>query len=128
MRKNPPTTTSPRQWRDRPHTSVEGTDCLVCRLHGDDSPSQALIADVFTAVLPDGSTRVLHLAVGDVDELWVVAPRAGRPVLMRGGAFSFYEFEGKPGERLGDGEWNVKLFEAPPPRPAWARPVEVKLP
>ncbi len=100
----------------------------LSRLHGDDSPSQALIADVFTAVLPDGSTRVLHLAVGDVDELWVVAPRAGRPVLMRGGAFSFYEFEGKPGERLGDGEWNVKLFEAPPPRPAWARPVEVKLP
>lgn len=96
----------------------------LSRLHGDDSPPQALVADVFTAVLPDGSTRVLHLAVGDVDELWVVAPRAGQLVLMRGGAFSFYEFA--EGQRLSDGQWNVRLFEGPPQRPAWARPVEVK--
>ena len=62
----------------------------LSRVHGDSSPPQALVADVFTVAYPDGSSRVLHIGTGDVDELWVVAPRAGKPVLMRGGAFSFY--------------------------------------
>ncbi|MDP1828823.1 MAG: DUF3160 domain-containing protein [Archangium sp.] len=97
----------------------------LSRVHGDSSPPQALVADVFTVAYPDGSSRVLHVATGDVDELWVVAPRAGKPVLMRGGAFSFYEFLAEPGERLNDSQWMERLFERPPARPAWAQPIAV---
>lgn len=97
----------------------------LSRVHGDSSPPQALVADVFTVAYPDGSSRVLHIATGDVDELWVVAPRAGKPVLMRGGAFSFYEFLAQPGERLNDSQWMERLFDEPPARPAWAQPVAV---
>jgi hypothetical protein len=98
----------------------------LCRTRGDRSPPQALIADVFTAATPEGSRRVLHAATGDVDELWVVVPRAGKQVLMRGGAFSYYEFAAAEGERLADSEWRVKLREAPPPRPAWAQPLAAR--
>lgn len=95
----------------------------LSRAHGDSSPPQALVADVLTVAYPDGTSRVLHVATGDVDELWVVAPRAGKPVLMRGGAFSFYEF--LSGERLDDRQWMERLFERPPSRPAWAQPIAV---
>lgn len=93
----------------------------LSRLHGDESPPQALVADVFTAVGLDGSRQVLHVGLGDVDEVWVVAPRAGRLVLMRGGAFSFYEFVAE--ERISDGDWMERLFERAPARPSWGSPV-----
>ena len=66
--------------------------------------------------------QVLHVGVGDVDELWVVVPRAGQQVLMRGGVFSFYEFT--RADRLTDALFIDELQSAsPPPRPFWARPV-----
>ena len=95
----------------------------LSRVHGDDSPPQALVADIFTVAEPDGTSRVLHIATGDVDELWVVVLRAGKRVLMRGGAFSFYEFLGERGERLNDGRWMERLSEKRPARPTWAQPV-----
>lgn len=95
----------------------------LSRTRGDKSPPQALIADVFTLAQPDGPSRVFHVATGHVDELWVVAPRAGKLVLMRGGAFSFYEVIGAPNERLSDREWFQRL-ESPPPRPPWATPLK----
>lgn len=94
----------------------------LSRTHGDESPPQALIADVFTLADPDGASRVLHVATGKVDELWVVVPRAGKLVLMRGGAFSFYEVT-TAGERLTDAAWADRLEANSPERPAWARPV-----
>lgn len=95
----------------------------LSRPRGDESPPQALVADVFTLAFPDGPSRVLHVGTGKVDEVWVVVPRAGRRVLMRGGAFSYFEFPGGPGERLTDGDWLERLEAAPPPRPAWAQPI-----
>jgi hypothetical protein len=60
--------------------------------------------------------------VGDVDELWVVVPRAGKQVLMRGGVFSYYEFT-RP-ERLTDENFIELLASpSPPARPLWAKPV-----
>jgi hypothetical protein len=92
--------------------------------HGDELPPQALIADVFSHAEPSGATRTLHVAIGDVDELWVIVPRAGRRVLMRGGVFSYYELVGAPGERLDDPEWMSRLrAKSPPPRPTWATPL-----
>ena len=92
------------------------------RTHGDESPRQALIADVFTLAEGEGASRVLHVATGKVDELWVLAPRAGKRVLMRGGAFSFDEVT-TTGERLTDAAWADRLDASSPERPSWGRPV-----
>ncbi len=94
----------------------------LARTRGDRTPPQALVADVLTVEFPDKPREILHVGVGDVDELWVVVPRAGKQVLMRGGAFSYYEFT-RP-TRLTDQDFEGELRSATPPsRPLWARPV-----
>ena len=94
----------------------------LARTRGDRTPPQALVADVLTLEFPEKPRQVLHVGVGDVDELWVVVPRAGQQVLMRGGVFSFYEFT--RADRLTDALFIDELQSAsPPPRPFWARPV-----
>ncbi|MDP1825556.1 MAG: DUF3160 domain-containing protein [Archangium sp.] len=94
----------------------------LARTRGDSTPPQALVADVLTIEFPEKPREVLHVGVGDVDELWVVVPRAGKQVLMRGGVFSYYEFT-RP-ERLTDARFIDELASATPPsRPFWARPV-----
>ncbi len=98
----------------------------LTRTHGDRSPPEALVADVLTVRDPDsGEDSVFHAAVGDVDELWVVVPRAGKQVLMRGGAFSYYELMHPT--RLNDSTWNELRWDHPPPRPSWA-PVVLRPP
>jgi hypothetical protein len=71
---------------------------------------------------PDtGAARqTLEVGIGDVDELWVIVPRGGRPLLTRGGAFSYYEFT-RAG-RLDDDGWRELLHAGKAERPAWARP------
>ncbi len=92
----------------------------LTRGRADRLPDQALVADVFTSLTPDGRERVLHAAIGDVDELWAVVPRGKARVLMRGGVFSYYELV-EP-TRYDDAAWNERLRRAPPPeRPGWAR-------
>lgn len=96
----------------------------LCRTHGDHTPSEGLIADVLTVRDPETKAdSIFHVAVGDVDELWVVVPRSGKQVLMRGGAFSYYELS-KP-SRLSDNDWNELRWDANPPRPSWATPIKV---
>lgn len=94
----------------------------LARTRGDSTPPQALVADVLTVEFPEKPREVLHVGVGDVDELWVVVPRAGKQVLMRGGVFSYYEFT--RADRLTDARFIDELASATPPsRPLWARPV-----
>lgn len=94
----------------------------LARTRGDETPRQALVADVLTIEFPEKPREVLHVGVGDVDELWVVVPRAGKQVLMRGGVFSYYEFT--RAERLTDEQFMEELVATPPPpRPIWARPI-----
>jgi hypothetical protein len=94
----------------------------LARTRGDQTPPQALVADVLTIVFPDKPRQVLHVGVGDVDELWIVVPRAGKQVLMRGGVFSYYEFARE--DRFTDADFLEALSSTPPPsRPFWARPV-----
>lgn len=96
----------------------------LARTRGDQTPRQALVADVLTIELPEKPREVLHAGVGDVDELWVVVPRSGKQVLMRGGVFSYYEFTRE--DRLNDEAFMEALASgAPPSRPFWARPVAV---
>lgn len=94
----------------------------LARTRGDETPRQALVADVLTVLFPDQPRQVLHAGVGDVDELWISVPRAGKPVLMRGGVFSYYEFV-RP-TRLTDEAFAGELSSGKPPaRPSWALPV-----
>jgi hypothetical protein len=94
--------------------------------HGDALPPQAVVADVFTAVDQDSGERVLEVGIGDVDELWVVVPRGGKRVLMRGGVFAYYEFPVVGGQRLDDGDWLELLRGSKrPARPSWAEPLGV---
>jgi hypothetical protein len=94
----------------------------LARPRGDETPPQALVADVLTVVFPDKPREVLHAGVGDVDELWIVVPRSGKQVLMRGGVFSYYEFS-RPERLTDDGFMGELFFAKPPPRPFWAVPV-----
>lgn len=94
----------------------------LARTPGDGTPPQALVVDVLTLESPDRPREVLHVGVGNVDELWVVVPRSGKQVLMRGGVFSYYEFARE--ERLTDSQFIEELGSlTPPSRPFWARPV-----
>ena len=92
----------------------------LARTRGDRTPPQALVADVLTIEFPEKPRQVLHVGVGDVDELWIVVPRAGKQVLMRGGVFSYYEFT-RP-DRLTDAQFIDELASSPPSRPFWSRP------
>lgn len=92
----------------------------LARTRGDRTPRQALVVDVLTIEFPDRPRAVFHVGVGDVDELWVVVPRAGKRVLMRGGVFSFYEFLKET--RMTDQDFIETLQGAA--RPVWAQPVK----
>lgn len=94
----------------------------LARPRGDETPRQALVADVLTIEWPEKPREILHAGVGNIDELWVVVPRAGKQVLMRGGVFSYYEFT-KPERLTDEGFMELLLSSSPPPRPLWARPV-----
>lgn len=111
----------PKQVDERLRTVGSELEHLA-RTRGDETPRQALVADVLTIEWPEKPREVLHVGVGNIDELWVVVPRAGKQVLMRGGVFSYYELT-RP-ERLTDERFMELIFgPAPPPRPLWARPV-----
>ena len=94
--------------------------------HGDELPPQAVIADVFTTFDEGGQAQVLEVGIGDVDELWVIVPRDGKRVLMRGGVSAYYEFTTRGDNRLDDSTWQEMLREHRAARPAWATPVSVR--
>jgi hypothetical protein len=96
----------------------------LTRGRADELPDQALVADVHAVATPDGQVSTLMAGTGDVDEVWVIVPRAGKRLLTRGGVFSYHEFVQPPGERLDDRGW-LRLLRtgAAPPRPPWASPL-----
>ncbi|MDP3152020.1 MAG: DUF3160 domain-containing protein [Archangium sp.] len=113
----------PREMDERLRTIGSELEELA-RTRGDATPRQALVADVLTIEFPDRPRSVLHVGVGDVDELWVVVPRAGKRVLMRGGVFSFYEF--MKTSRMTDQDFIESLPGAA--RPVWAQPLKKSSP
>jgi hypothetical protein len=80
--------------------------------------SPLLVADVAS----DSVTgRVLHEGMGHFNPLIVVyAPPGGEPIAGIGYVFSHYEFAEPDWNRLSDFEWELRLQQNPPPRPAWA--------
>jgi hypothetical protein len=80
--------------------------------------SPLLVADVASDSL---TGRVLHEGMGHFNPLIVVyAPPGGEPIAGIGYVFSHYEFAEPEWNRLSDAEWELRLQQNPPPRPAWA--------
>ena len=65
----------------------------------------AIVADVATD--PNGS--VLELGTGEVGEIYVVCPVAGKIKVCTGAVYSFYEFKWPLSDRLTDEQWRQKL-------------------
>jgi hypothetical protein len=95
----------------------------------DEEPQAAVIADVATApdYVRDGvpDPTVLEVAVGRVDEIYVVVPAVAEDgtvflQVAKGGTFSYYEFPWSAADRLTDDKWREMLDggEAPD-RPVW---------
>lgn len=89
----------------------------------DNSPA-AVVADV--ATWPGGG-QVLEEATGDVFQIYVVAPVAGKLKICSGGVYSYYEFAWPADDRLTDSKWRTMLDESKaPPLPGWAGAFTVK--
>jgi hypothetical protein len=79
----------------------------------------ALIADVATGLLPDGSLAALEEAVGQPAEIYVVLPDAPLRVAI-GAVFSYYEFPVAPDQRMTDEQWQAKVEAGDTPAlPEW---------
>jgi hypothetical protein len=75
----------------------------------------AEIADVHTSL-----DSCLEVATGYVDEAFVILPVDGRLNILRGGVFSYHEFNYPTGHRLTDEAWQDMLQRGrAPERPAW---------
>ena len=101
-------------------TDVQGADKSI-----------AVVADVFTASsqnvpIPDKS--ILYEAVGPAYEIYVIVPLDGYLYLMRGGVFSYREFQRAMGEpRWTDEEWQETLKTKPRAgEPDWMQEIIVK--
>ncbi|MDI6816909.1 MAG: DUF3160 domain-containing protein [Actinomycetota bacterium] len=82
----------------------------------DNSPA-AVVADVATN---PGSGRVLEEATGNVFQIYVVAPVAGKLKICAGGVYSYYEFPWPATDRLTDSKWRSMLDDNKAPAlPGW---------
>ena len=84
--------------------NVEGADKSI-----------AIVADVYTANLRNNPNHsILYEATGPAYEIYVAVPIGNELYLMRGGVFSYREFElSTDQQRLTDEEWQEKLKQKP---------------
>ena len=102
------------------HFWVEALRDVEFQLHRSQADSQpaALVADVATD--PNGS--VLEEAIGYIDEIYVIVPVDGKPRIVKGGVYSYYEFTWPMSDRLTDVKWRQMLdAKEAPPRPEWTK-------
>lgn len=78
-----------------------------------------IIADVFTNL---NSQEVLEVAVGDVNNLYVITDHSDGKYLTQGGVFSYYEFKHPMNDRLSDKQWAEKVNSGNVPGdPLWIK-------
>jgi hypothetical protein len=82
-----------------------------------------VVADVHTDPNPHPNQvggRVLEEGTGDVTYLVVAVDNKADRAVYVGPAYSYYELEAAPNQRMTDAEWAAKLSSVQaPPRPAW---------
>lgn len=90
----------------------------------------ALIADVFTRNIPMCKKNgILHAAVANANEIYVVVERNGKTYLTRGAVFDYHEFVDHDMQRFNDEEWQTLLKNKEQKgRPSWTKSLFVKDP
>lgn len=88
----------------------------------------AVVADIYTNNVDKSKAGVLHVAVGHVNDLYVVVEIEGYLYITKGATFSYYEFPQPLDRRLTDEQWQqmLKRDEAPPV-PGWLEDIMVPL-
>lgn len=82
----------------------------------------ALVADVYQV-----NNEYLEEAVGNADDIYVIAEINGKPYLTRGSIFSYYEFNSDGGP-MTDDSWQAKVNAMQtPPRPSWIHHMVVNI-
>jgi hypothetical protein len=65
--------------------------------------------------------RVLQVAVGGVDRIYMLAPLDGEIFIAQGGVYSFYEFSLHRTRRLTEQTWRRMLADSPPEPQGWVQ-------
>ncbi len=89
---------------------------------GPDDGKTALVTDIHTNAL---SSEILYQGLGRPSLVLALVGDAGRPRLVVGGAYDYYEFTQPLGRRLTDQEWQRRFYQLnpeTPPRPTWVHP------
>lgn len=88
-------------------------------ISNDADKKMAVVADVHTDVT---TLRVLEEGVGNPYHIFVIVEIDGKPVLTKGGAFSYYEFKHPMSDRLTDEKWQEMLVSGNAPEaPEWTK-------
>lgn len=79
--------------------------------------SIAVVADIYTRNVPScNKNGILHVATGNVNNIYVVVPIGKELYLTKGATFSYYEFVQPLDKRLNDEEWQKMLEEGKTPK------------
>lgn len=71
------------------------------------------------AAVSGAKDRILEVATGKVDRIYVIVLVNGELQVAQGGVFTYYEFPQPRDNRLTDSEWRQKLETNPPDLPQW---------
>jgi hypothetical protein len=90
--------------------------------------SIAIVADIYTRnVLNCSKNGILHEAVGNANNIFVVVEIEGNLYLTNGAVFSYYEFIQPLNKRLTDEEWQKMLEKNKAPSvPVWMEKIMIK--
>lgn len=91
--------------------------------------SIAVTADIYTRNIRGcDKNGILHVGVGNVNDLFVIVEIEGYLYLTKGATFSFYEFVQPPGVRLTDEQWQKMIEDKKlPPVPEWMEDILLPL-
>lgn len=87
--------------------------------------SVAVVADIYTANSQNNPDRgILHVATGNVNDIYVVVEIEGYLYLTKGAVFGYHEFHLPMGNRLTDEEWQDMLEKNEAPGvPIWIKEI-----
>ena len=91
--------------------------------------SVAVVADVFTSNANNNPDKgIMHVATGNVNDIYVVVEINGLLYLTKGAVFSYHEFHLPLGNRLTDEEWQKMLENNQAPKvPEWMQEIIVPI-
>jgi hypothetical protein len=91
--------------------------------------SVAVVADIYTSNASNNpEPGILHVATGNVNDIYVVVEIEGYLYITKGAVFSYYEFNQPLGVRLTDEEWQLMLEKNKAPKiPEWMKEIIVPI-